>query len=120
STSHEQISSQTPLKTRHSHSKLHRNIKSNEIDDQWIFNPLHTKPQHQPDLVPVMSHNNRYYDRSLSGLDVAMRKSQSKSRRHLENRAELDIDAGSSVFARSVSAHPILMNTPQLPPKIYK
>ncbi|KAH8860474.1 Serine/threonine-protein kinase PAK 5 [Schistosoma japonicum] len=118
STSHEQINSQTPTKIKHSYSKFHRNVKNDEIDHQWIFNPLHKRPQQEPDLMPIIN-NNRDYNHSLNKFDTEMYRSRSKSR-PLEKTKKIGMETSDSIFTRSASAHPILMHPPQLPPKMYK
>ncbi|KAK4469441.1 hypothetical protein MN116_006993 [Schistosoma mekongi] len=117
-TSHEQINSQTPAKIKHSHSKFHRNIKNDEIDHQWIFNPLHKKPQQEPDLM-TMINSKHEYAHSLSKFDAEMHRSRSQSR-PLEKTKKIGMETSNSIFTRSASAHPILINPPQLPPKMYK
>ncbi|VDP82268.1 unnamed protein product, partial [Schistosoma mattheei] len=121
STSHEQINSQIPIKTKHSHTKNHRNIKDNENNYQWVINPIHKKSQHELDQIPIINNNNNisYHDYSLNRLNIEKHKSRSKSK-VLEKSETLDMETSKDIFTRSVSAHPILMNTPQLPPKIYK
>ncbi|CAI2726552.1 unnamed protein product [Schistosoma spindalis] len=121
STSHERINSQIPIKTKHSHTKIHRNIKNNENNYQWIFNPIHKKSQHELDQIPIINNNNNisYHDYSLNRLNIEKHKSRSKSK-FLEKNETLDMETSKDIFTRSVSAHPILINTPQLPPKIYK
>ncbi|CAH8511973.1 unnamed protein product [Schistosoma curassoni] len=120
STSHEQVNSQLPIKTKHSHTKNHRNIKNNENNYQWVINPIHKKSQHELDQIPIINNNNiSYHDYSLNRLNIEKHKSRSKSK-VLEKSETLDMETSKDIFTRSVSAHPILMNTPQLPPKIYK
>ncbi|XP_018650196.1 protein kinase [Schistosoma mansoni] len=118
STSHERINSQIPVRTKHSHTKIHRNNKSNENDHQWIFNPIHKKPQHELDQMP-MTNNISYHDYTSNRLNIEAHKSRSKTKL-LGKNEKLDMETSEDIFTRSASAHPILMNTPQLPPKIYK
>ncbi|CAH8514570.1 unnamed protein product [Schistosoma rodhaini] len=118
STSHERINSQIPVRTKHSHTKIHRNNKSNENDHQWIFNPIHKKPQHELDQMP-MTNNISYHDYTSNRLNIEAHKSRSKTKL-LGKNEKLDMETREDIFTRSASAHPILMNTPQLPPKIYK
>ncbi|VDP98626.1 unnamed protein product [Trichobilharzia regenti] len=59
------------------------------------------------------------YDTLMHRQDMSMHKPRSKSKRF--NREErIQLEMNDTLLSRSASAHPILVNPPQLPPKVYK
>ncbi|CAH8843682.1 unnamed protein product [Trichobilharzia szidati] len=59
------------------------------------------------------------YDTLMHRQDMAMHKPRSKSKR-FDKEERMQLEMNDTLFSRSASAHPILMNPPQLPPKVYK